>query len=215
MRFGFTVFDGGYGHLPWLLRALDDERETFLAEVHSDQAIYLTKPSPAVPQRVLAKGKEPCRLQAQIAPLSVADWSVAQPPSRWRRLSVREADKGHVVAEYLSERVWLCDGAEKQARCWHMLVRREIDGSTLKFCLSNCKPTASLRHMADMQASQHFVERVLEDATGACRMGPISVPSKVQTDGDLVASVNDRHRRRQLAKASAYRKQAAILAASG
>ena len=51
LRFAYTVFDAGYGHLPWLLRALDGEGETFLAEVHSDQTIYLscllyTSPSP-------------------------------------------------------------------------------------------------------------------------------------------------------------------------
>ncbi|MBK9085098.1 MAG: transposase [Sterolibacteriaceae bacterium] len=57
LRFAYTVFDAGYGHLPWLLRALDDERETFLAEVHSDQAIYLSDPAPAVPGRQSVKGK--------------------------------------------------------------------------------------------------------------------------------------------------------------
>lgn len=261
LRFGFTVFDGGYGHLPWLLRALDDERETFLAEVHSDQAIYLSHPSPAVPQRVSAKGKKPCRLQAKIAPVNVADWTAAQPSSRWRGLSVREGEKGDVVAEYLSERIWLWDGTEPRARCWHLLVRREIDGSKLKFCLSNAKPNARLRRLADMQASRHFVERAFEDAKGACGMAQYQVrgwqawhhhmalvmvalmflakerlanrntaellscndlveivrhklPSKIQTDVDLVTSIEDRHRRRQLAKNSAYRKQAAILSAS-
>jgi len=262
LRFAYTVFDAGYGHLPWLLRALDDEREIFLAEVHSVQAIYLADPAPAVLERHSAKGKAPCRLQAQIAPVTVADWTVAQPPSRWRRLSVREGEKGDIIAEYLSERVWLWDGAQKRARCWHLLVRREIDGSKLKFCLSNSKPATSLRRLADMQVARHFVERAFEDAKGACGMAQYQVrgwqawhhhmalvmvalmflakerlahrktadllscndlveimrhklPSKIQTDADLVASIEDRHRRRQRAKESAYRKQAAILTASG
>jgi len=37
------------------------------------------------------------------------------------------------------------------------------------------------------------------------------LPSKIQTDDDLVASIEDRHRRRQFAKDFAYRKQATIL----
>jgi SRSO17 transposase len=262
LRFAYTVFDAGYGHLPWLLRALADERETFLAEVHSDQAIYRSDPAPAVPQRQPAKAKAPCRLQAQIAPVTVANWTAAQPTSRWRRLSVREGEKGDIVAEYLTERVWLWDGAEQRARCWHLLVRREIDGSKPKFCLSNIKPAASLRRLADMQVARHFVERAFEDAKGACGMAQYQVrgwqawhhhmalvmvasmflakerlanrdtadllscndlvqimrhklPSKIQTDAHLVASIEDRHRRRQLAKDFAYRKQAVILAASG
>jgi len=261
LRFAYTVFDAGYGHLPWLLRALDEERQVFLAEVHSNQALYLCDPAPAVPQRQTAKGKAPGRLQAQGAPLTVAAWAAAQPAARWRRLSVREGEKGDVVADYLRERVWLWDGAEKRARCWHLLVRREIDGSKLKFCLSNAKSGASLRRLADMQLARHFVERAFEDAKGACGMADYQVrgwqawhhhmalvmialmflakerlanretaellscndlveimrhklPTKIHTDADLVASIEDRHRRRQLAKDFAYRKQVTILSAS-
>jgi len=36
LRYSHAVFDAGYGHLPWLLNDLDDEGETFLAEIHAD-----------------------------------------------------------------------------------------------------------------------------------------------------------------------------------
>jgi SRSO17 transposase len=260
LRFAYTAFDAGYGHLPWLLRELEGDGEIFLAEVHSDQTIYLCDPAPAVRERQSAKGRAPLRLQAQTLPLTVTGWAVTQPPSRWRRLSVREGEKGAVIADYLTQRVWLWDGEETRARCWHLLVRREIDGSKLKFCLSNAKPTASLRRLAEMQAARHFVERAFEDAKGACGMADYQVrgwqawhhhmalvmvalmflakerlanrdtadllscndlveimrhklPSKIQTDADLVASIEDRHRRRQHAKDFACRKQATILSA--
>ena len=199
-------------------------------------------------------------MQAQTDSLTVTAWAAAQPPSRWRRLSVREGEKGEVIADYLTQRVWLWDGEEARARCWHLLVRREIDGSKLKFCLSNAKPRASLRRLAEMQAARHFVERAFEDAKGACGMADYQVrgwqawhhhmalvmvalmflakermahretadllscndlvdvmrhklPSKIQTDADLVASIKERHRRRQHAKNFAYQKQASILSA--
>lgn len=260
LRFAYTAFDAGYGHLPWLLRELEGDGELFLAEVHSDQAIYPADPAPAVPERQSARGRAPRSLQAHAASLTVMAWAAAQPPSRWRRLSVREGEKGEVIADYLTQRVWLWDGEEAQARCWHLLVRREIDGSKLKFCLSNAKPKASLRRLAEMQAARHFVERAFEDAKGACGMADYQVrgwqawhhhmalvmvalmflakermahretadllscndlveimrhqlPHKIQTDADLVASIEDRHRRRQRAKDFAYRKQATILSA--
>ena len=175
LRFAYTVFDAGYGHLSWLLRALDGEQETFLAEVHADQSIYLSDPAPVVPARQAVKGKAPSRLQAQSLSLTVTAWAAAQPPTRWYRLSVREGEKGEVVADYLKQRVWLWDGAERRAHCWHLLVRREIDGSTLKFCLSNTKPEASLRRLTEMQAARHFVERAFADAKGACGMADYQV----------------------------------------
>jgi SRSO17 transposase len=62
LHFSFVAFDGGYGHLPWLLGELDGEGEIFFAEVHSDQAIYLQDPTPAVAARRSAKGRVPRRL---------------------------------------------------------------------------------------------------------------------------------------------------------
>lgn len=261
LHFSYSVFDAGYGHLPWLLTDLDDEGETFLAEVHSDQTIYLSDPHPAVPERTSVKGKAPSRRQAQAAPQTVTAWAQAQPASAWRRLSVRDGEKGEVIAEYLTRRIFVWDGESARARCWHVLVRREIGGSKLKFCLSNAKPQASLRRLAQMQAARHFVERTFEDAKGACGMADYQVrgwqawhhhmalvmialmflakerlalrdtaallscndlvdvlrhklPTKIETDAHLIAMIEDRHRRRQQAKDSAYQKQAAILFAS-
>jgi hypothetical protein len=175
LRYAYIVFDAGYGHLPWLLRALDDDREMFLAEVHADQVIYRGDPDPCVPERRSPQGRQPTRLEALRLPLTVTQWAAMQPPSRWRRLSVRDGEKGAVVADYLTDRIWLWDGKEQQARCWHLLVRRELDGSKLKFCLSNAKPEASLRHLAEMQAARHFVERGFEDAKGACGLADYQV----------------------------------------
>ena len=255
------VFDAGYGHLPWLLSELDGEGEIFLAEVHADQTIFLADPKPMVPERVSSRGKIPCRLKAQTSSQTVTAWAETQPASAWRRLSVRTGEKGDVVAEYLTQRVFVWYGATTKARCWHLLVRREIGGSKLKFCLSNAKPQASLRRLASMQADRHFVERTFEDAKGACGMADYQVrgwqawhhhmalvmvalmflakerltnretakllschdlidimrhklPTKIQTDDDLVAMIEERHRRRQSASDSAYQKQGRILEAS-
>lgn len=175
LHFAYTVFDGGYGHLPWLLSSLDDEGEVFMAEVHSDQAIYLADPCPTIPGRSTLKGKAPTLPVALVDSLKACQWAAVQPASAWRRLTMREGEKGKLIAEYLTRRVWLWDGAAPKARCWHLLVRRELDGSKLKCCLSNAKPNASLRHLASMQGARHFVERAFEDAKSSCGMADYQV----------------------------------------
>jgi SRSO17 transposase len=175
LRFAYSVLDGGYGHLPWLLQQLEDEGEIFLAEVHSDQRIYLEDPAPSVPARRSRKGHAPSRLATDITPEAVSEWAARQPAARWRRLSMREGEKGEVIAEYLRTRVFVWDGKALRARHWHLLVRRELDGSELKFCLSNAKPEASLRHLATMQASRHYVERAFQDAKSNCGMAHYQV----------------------------------------
>lgn len=111
LHFSHVVFDAGYGHLPWLLSELDAEGETFLAEVHADQTIFLADPKPMVPERVSTRGKAPRRLRAQTPLQTVTAWAKTQPASAWRRLSVRSGEKGDVVAEYLTQRVFVWDGA--------------------------------------------------------------------------------------------------------
>ncbi|MBZ0095718.1 MAG: IS701 family transposase [Sulfuricella sp.] len=260
LQFDWVAFDGGYGQLPWLLTALDGERETFLAEVHADQMIYLADPCPAVPERT-GKGRAPARPVSAVAAQTVTAWVAGQSAKDWRRMKLRDGEKGAVVADFLTARVFAWDGESSAGRQWHLLVRREIDGTKLKFCLSNAKPRASLRLLVSMQASRHFVERAFEDAKGACGMADYQVrgwngwhhhmalvmvalmflakermagrnthrllscqdivemlrhklPSKIQSDEDLVMTIANRHQRRQSASASQYRKQELTLPAS-
>ena len=260
LQFDWVAFDGGYGHLPWLLTALDGERETFLAEVRADRTIYLTDPCPAVPGRT-GKGRAPTRPVSAVAARTVTARVAGQSAKDWRRMKPRDGEKGEVVADFLTARVFVWDGESSAGQHWHLLVRREIDGTKLKFCLSNAKPRASLRLLVSMQASRHFVERAFEDAKGACGMADYQVrgwngwhhhmalvmvalmflakermagrdthrllscqdivemlrhklPSKIQSDEDLVMTIANRHQRRQSASASQYRKQELTLPVS-
>jgi SRSO17 transposase len=174
LQFDWVAFDAGYGHLPWLLNELDDERISFLAEVHADQGIYLADPAPTVPE-YSGRGKRPTQPVSSQPRLTVSDWAMAQPSRSWRRMKLRNGEKGEVVAEFLTTRVFVWDGESAAARLWHLLVRREIGGEKLKFCLSNAKASASLRHLVSMQASRHFVERAFEDGKSACGMADYQV----------------------------------------
>ena len=175
LHFSFVAFDGGYGHLPWLLGELDGEGEIFFAEVHSDQAIYLQDPAPAVAARRSSKGRAPRRLQTAAVSMTVAEWAATQSASAWGRLSIRDGEKGEVMADYLTQRVWVWDGEAPSASRWHLLVRRELDGTKLKFGLSNAKPRASLRRLAEMQGARHFVEQSFREAKSACGMAEYQV----------------------------------------
>ncbi|HRF06646.1 hypothetical protein [Accumulibacter sp.] len=151
--FSFLAFDGAYGHLPWLPGELDRAGETFLVEIHPDRAVYFDEPRP-----VVSDGRSPwvrasLRLREKVEPTSVVAWMSAQPTADWRRLLITGGgnQKRKLRADYLTRRVWIWDGKSASAGHWHLLVRREMDGETLSFCLSNAKPDASLRQLADMQ----------------------------------------------------------------
>ena len=79
------------------------------------------------------------------------------------------------MADYLTQRVWVWDGEVPSASRWQLLGRREIDGTKLKFGVSNAKPSASLRRLAEMQRARHFVEQSFRETKNACGMAEYQV----------------------------------------
>ncbi len=60
--------------------------------------------------------------------------------------------------------MWLWDGEEQQAPCWHLIVRREVDSpSTLKYSLSNAPVDTPAPRLAVMQGQRYWVERALQN----------------------------------------------------
>lgn len=170
LRFGFVGFDGEFGQLPWLLRELADAGETFMADVHCNQMIYAQDPCPPVPARKSTRGRAPSRVTSQVEGETVAAWLSRQPADAWRRVLLRPGEKGHVMAEFLSARVYVWDGQEARARRWHLLVRRELDGTKVKYCLCNAAADTGLHELARMQGLRFFVEQAFKEAKSACGM---------------------------------------------
>lgn len=164
IRFGYVGVDGGYGKEPAFLRGLDGLGCRFVADVHCDQTLYLDNPDPQVPLWS-GRGKRPVPLKAQSDPVRVDRWAAEQPPEAWQRLTLRGGEKGRLVADYLHARVWVWDGTEAQARCWHLLVRREVGARKIShYCLSNAPDHTLWPELAGVQTQRYFIEHSFREA---------------------------------------------------
>jgi SRSO17 transposase len=163
--FAWVGFDGFYGSDPALLRALDEQREVFVGDVHKDQRLYLDDPRPIVPPPATVRGRRPTRSQAQTPAVRVDRWASQQPEQAGRRVTVRDSTQGPLPVEMRHRRVWLWDGEEPHARRWHLIVRREVDTpSEIKFSLSNAPADTSAPRLAFMQGQRYWIERALQSA---------------------------------------------------
>jgi SRSO17 transposase len=163
VRFDWVGVDGGYGNSLEFLQSLQEQGETFVADVHSNRHIYLSDPAPYLPPQ--ERGRPRIRHVSDARPMEVRKWVKRQPASRWRRKTLRNTTKGKLVVEVLHERVWLWDKYSPTAHCWHLIVRREIDSpGTIKYCLSNAPEKTSLIRLVQMQAQRFWVERAFQDA---------------------------------------------------
>jgi SRSO17 transposase len=176
VRYNWVNFDGFYGEDPAFLRMLDSMGETFMGDVHKDQQVYLEDPKPVVPPRQAGRGRTPSRLKAQSLPLRVDELARHQPPQAWRRVKLRDSSKGVLFADILHRRVWLWDGEEAQAHCWHLVVRREVASPTeIKYSLSNAAADTPLSRLAFMQGQRYWVERALQDGKQECGLADYQV----------------------------------------
>jgi SRSO17 transposase len=164
IKYSWVSFDGGYGKEPWLLRTLERDGETWVADVHCDQLIYPEDPCPIVPERSSTKGKSPKRRIAQSAPARVDRWVAAQPETDWKEVPLRDSTKGTLVVEVVHRRVWLWDGKESAAHFWHLIARREIGSpKKIKYTLSNAPESMKTGRLAFMQAERYWIEHALRN----------------------------------------------------
>ncbi|MCL7455114.1 MAG: IS701 family transposase [Anaerolineae bacterium] len=172
LQFRWVGLDGGYGKEPWLLRALDRDHEQWVADVHCDQRVYLEDPQPIIPVRGHGKGRPTSQRVAQTQPVRVDRWAAQQPATAWKKVAFRESTKATLVVEVLHRRVWLWDGKEAEAHCWHLLARREIDSpKEIKYSLSNAPETTPTERLTFMQGQRYWVEHSLRNAKSEAGMG--------------------------------------------
>jgi SRSO17 transposase len=171
VEFQWVSTDAGYGKDPAFLRALEADGETFVSDVQARQRLWTEDPMPGPP--VLRGNRPPgSKTRAFTSGLEARQWAAAQPPEAWTRFKRRDGINGALRGGFIHQRVYLWDGKEEQARCWHLLAWRPDEKSgEIKYVLSNASPDIPLLDLARMAASRFWVERALQDAKGAAGMG--------------------------------------------
>ena len=167
MRFGWVGVDGGKA--PAFLRALAAMGEVFVADVHGDQRVWIEPPRLHVPPPQSTRGRSPSKRQAAVDSITVEKLVAGFGTDDWTRCTLRESTRGPLRVDSAHRRVWVWDGEEAAARCWHLVVRREVGApKRIKYSLSNAPADTPLERLAQMQGGRYWVERAFEDAKGEC-----------------------------------------------
>jgi SRSO17 transposase len=178
-RFNWVSVDGLYGNDPAFLRALNEDGETFVADVHSAQHIWVEDPKPFAPE---PRGESPRSPRAKAIGKSIeaSKFIAAQPAEKWTAFRRREGINGTLRGEFLHERIFVWDGVEKDAQHWHLIAWRPAEKpDEIKYVLSNARGDIASLDMARMSASRFWIERAFQDAKGAVGMGEYQMRSWV------------------------------------
>ena len=176
MRFEWVSVDAGYGKEPAFLRALDDVKEVFVADVHRSQRIWTDRPELAVPPHQPGRGRPATTRQASVEPVTVESLVKGFGAGDWMHCVLRDSTRGELRVDIAHRRVWVWDGEEDAPRCWHLVVRREVKSEkTIKYTLCNAPVETPLLRLAQMQGQRYWVERIFEDAKGECGLADYQV----------------------------------------
>ena len=162
VRFAWVAADGAYGQDRALLRQLDDVGETFVVDVHRDQRVFLEDPQSRASQ---------CRGLADVHDVRVDEWVAGQPATAWQEVWIRRSTQGDLRVQALRRRVWVRESKQAQARCWQLIVTREIGApETTKYSLSNAGDKPSVQRLAFMQRQRYWIERAFQEAKNEAGM---------------------------------------------
>ena len=119
IRFAWVGVDGGYGKEPDFLRRLDDENETFVADVHRNQRIWTKEPGLHVPASKPGRGRPSKKQKPATASITVEKLAEGIPPEDWTRCILRDCTRGQLRVDITTRRIL---GLGRQGRASAMLA---------------------------------------------------------------------------------------------
>ncbi len=155
----WVTADEGYGQVPSFRDTLDAEGWWYVVEVPCTTRVFVEEAIAAVPPWK-GRGKKPTRarlLEGEPPPVTVASVAAALSPAAWHTGTVGDGAQGPRTYQFAVLRVWECHDGIPGRECW-LVLRRNLDGSELKYMLSNAPATTCAQTLGRVGATRWSVE---------------------------------------------------------
>jgi len=134
-----------------------------------------------VPANTLVRDLAAPRGGGRLPPFGRAEaWAARQPRSRWRRVEVRDGEKGRLAFQALVGLVQARDEDGRVGRWERLLVLRRADGEPQTwYALRNASQGVPLAELVRVKAERHRIEQSLGEAKGEVGLAHYEVRSWV------------------------------------
>jgi len=163
----WVTADADYGKVPTLRDALDADGWWYVLEVPSTTPVFVEATEAAVPVWS-GRGRKPSRprlVEGTPGPPSVQEWAAGVAAERWTIETVAEGAQGPRTYQFVAQRVWESREGVPGRESW-LVVRRNRDGSELKFYLSNAPAQTPLRTLGQVGARRWPIETEFQTEKG-------------------------------------------------
>jgi SRSO17 transposase len=170
--------DEAYGEVPRFRDALAADGWRYVVEVPSTLTVFTQPVQTAVPAWS-GRGRQPTRERVvadEPSAHTVAAVAAQWPAAQWRTLTVAEGAQGPRTYQFAAVRVWESRDGLPGRESW-LLVRRNLDGSELKYHLSNAPADTPLLQLAQVSALRWSVETEFQTEKGETGLDEYEVRS--------------------------------------
>jgi SRSO17 transposase len=176
IRYDWVGGDGLYGHDSKFRYALDDAGEWYVLDVHEDETVYLETPEPYIPPKKAGRGRTPTRYQVDRPGVMVKTLVQGVDDSQFKEYCFRDGTKGGKRRKVYVQTVSTWNGADPLPRQERLMVSKNVDGSDLKYSLTNAREgRASWEELLYRQMQRFWVEQSLKDAKSELGMAAYQV----------------------------------------
>jgi SRSO17 transposase len=173
VRMEWLTFDEWYGGKPAFLRALDERKQKFVAEVPKSFRVWAKPPRVTNRPRRHRNGRSrpTPRVTADSRPtMTVEEMARFHAPLRdraWTKYRVKDGEKGPMVWEVKHARIHLKNEDGLPTKPYHLIVARNaLNPEEIKYFVSNAPKGASVQTMLLVAFARWRVERCFEDEKG-------------------------------------------------
>jgi SRSO17 transposase len=159
----WVTADAAFGQVPAFRDALAAEGYWYVVEVPATAPVF-TKPARTAAV-ALGPGTRPRPVEIAPPAQPVQAVAAALPARRWRRRTVADGAQGPRTYAFASLRVWESRDGAPGRKTW-LLLRRNPDGSELKYHLSNAPHATPQRALARVSALRWPVETEFQQGKG-------------------------------------------------
>lgn len=164
VKFEAVGCDTFYGRSGWFRAELAKRDLEYMADVPSNQRVYLSEPVIGLPTNKKGpKGQH----ERVLAPKAYrVDRLRDEADTLWQSVTIRSTERGELTAEFAARRLWTAwqdDQDGYHVREEWLVLRRDRDGKCY-YALSNAPTHTLLPALATRKCQRFFIERANQDA---------------------------------------------------
>ena len=179
LPYAFIGFDCHYGQQPWLLETLENEDQTYIADVPCTTRVWLACPLVEIPPRKGNRGRIPTKQKVvdnQPAAIEVRKLAKSLDSVHGQRVFVRDTERGQLWVRLTALRVYPVRDDLPGAESW-LIIRVNEQTGEIKYQLSNASADTSFQRLAQMSHSRFWMETAIQDAKGQAGLADYQIRS--------------------------------------